>query len=175
MGLCNLCPRDHIFHQAWPGSQLLTMSSCDPGCFTSSTSVTAWEQLPEETYGTPGTVPLWHTPETRRPGLGRCIRCTTHLRECAHQAPGYLKAWTWGGHKTHSPLGLCPCGALENLSDLDLGSSQNAGATWDNTLAGCLGAWAVWTLEVHTALGCGKPSVVHPPQALSTHARSICL
>ena len=37
------------------------------------------------------------------------------------------------------------------------------------------GAWAVWALEVHTNLGCGKPSVVHPLQALPTHASDICL
>ena len=45
-----------------------------------------------------------------------------------------------GGHKTHSPLGICPCGAPENLSELDLGSSGNGGATWVNALAGCPGA-----------------------------------
>ena len=33
---------------------------------------------------------------------------------------------------------------------------------WDCALMAHLGAWAAWTWEVHTALDCGKSSVVHP-------------
>ena len=97
-----------------------------------------------KTYSPPGTVcsPNIWSPELFRPGKG-----TKHTTQ----------------------LGLCPCGAPENLRCLDLGSAWNAGSTWDSALAEHPGAWEVWTQEVHAALGCGKPSVVHPLRALPTH------
>ena len=53
------------------GSQLLTMSSWDPGWFTSARSVTAWDQLPRGD--------TWHTWETKQFGPGRFIKCKLHL------------------------------------------------------------------------------------------------
>ena len=41
--------------------------------------------------------------------------------ECAHQAPGLLKARAWEGHKMHSPSASVPLWSTDNLSDWDLG------------------------------------------------------
>ena len=160
----------------WTGSHLLTMSSWNPGQLTSARSGTAWDQLP-------------------RGGN------THHTRDCALEAhPGNWAAKTGQVNKMHGPpgtlftkhlvtwaarsgkgtkhtahLGLCPCGAPKNPSGLGLRRAWNAGSTWDSALAEHPGAWALWTQEVHAALGCGKPSVVHPLWALPTHASSISL
>ena len=64
----------------WAGSQLLTMSSWDPGWLTSVRRVTAWDQL---TRGD-----TWHT---------------WYSALAAH--PGNLVARTWKGIKTHGPPG----------------------------------------------------------------------
>ena len=106
-GCCNLGPKDHIFHQLWSGCQLLTTSSWDPGWFTSTRSVTARDQLPEETHSTPGTVPLWCIQETEQPGLGRCIRHTAHLGQCSCQVAGHLSMLNLGRAQNTQPTGLC--------------------------------------------------------------------
>ena len=51
--------------------------------------------------------------------------------------------------KCTTQQGLCPCRAPWSLSGV--------------------------TQEAHAALGFGKPSVVHPLQAIPTHASDICL
>ena len=129
-------------------------------------------------------------------------RHMAHLREFSCGAPRKPTGWTWELIKMHRPPGtvcslstqspellrpgkdtkhtaypsLCPCGVPKNLSGLDLESAfHNAGPTWDSVLAGHPGAWAVQTWEAHSALGCGKPSVVHKLWALFTHTSSISL
>ena len=52
-------------------------------------------------------------------------------------------AWTWEGHKTHSPSGSVPLQSTENLSGLEVGRSWNAGSTWESALAEYHGVWAV--------------------------------
>ena len=96
---------------------------------------------------------------------------TVHLPST--QSPEWLGPGKGAKHTAH--LGLCHGRAPENLSSLDLGSAQNAGPTWDTALAEHPEAWAVWIWEVEAALGCGKSSVVHPLQALPTHASGIGL
>ena len=54
--------------------------------------------------------------------------CSPSTRSLEHLGPGKVAKLT--AHR-----GLCPCRALENLSDLDLRSAQNAGLTWDSALA----------------------------------------
>ena len=169
-------PETTLSTKLWEGCQLLSTSSWDPGQFTLARSVTDWDQFPKgdtrhtwdcalmvhpgnqatgtrkvhKTHGPPGTVhsPSIWSPEQLGPGKG-----TKHI---AH-------------------LSVCPWRVPENLSGLDLGSIWNSGPTWDSALMEHPGAWAVWTLEVHTTLGCGKHSMVHPLQALPTHASDICL
>ena len=47
---------------------------------------------PEETRGTHETALLRRTQETKWLGLGRCLRCTAHLGQCAHKEPGRLSS-----------------------------------------------------------------------------------
>ena len=63
-------------------------------------------------------------PGKQRPGPGRWLRCTAHLGQCAHQAPGHLAARTWEGHKTRTQPSLCTCRLPENLSGLGLGKAS---------------------------------------------------
>ena len=125
----------------WAGSQLLTTSSWNLGWLTSARRDAVWDQLPRDTRHTWDSV-LATSQETERPGLGRWLRHTIHLGQCAHQAPGRL---SWEGHETHSPPSLCPWGAPEklNLSTVDPGSAQNTGPAWDSTPAEQPATWAV--------------------------------
>ena len=67
----------------WAGSQLLTTSSWDPVWLISARRVAAWDQLPRgDTWYT------WDGALAAHPGLGRPLRCTAYLGQCAHQAPG---------------------------------------------------------------------------------------
>ena len=104
-GLLNLSLRDCIFHQ--------TVSRLpDPEQLICTRSVTAWDQSPEETHGTPGAVLSHHTQETECLGPGRWIRCTVHLGQWVHQAPGRLSCSDLGRAQKHTAhLGLCPCWA----------------------------------------------------------------
>ena len=102
----------------------------------------------EETQGTSCTVPSWCAWKTKPAVPGRCLRGMAHLGHCARQALGCLRG-------------------------LDPGNKQNAGPTWNSTLAEQPGARVVWIQKVHVTLGCGKPRVVHPLRALPTHASDI--
>ena len=62
------------------------------------------------------------------------------------------------GTKHTAHLGLCPCGAPENLSSLDRGSAWNKGPTGESALAEHAGARAAWTWGVHAASGWGNPA-----------------
>ena len=63
-----------------------------------------------KTYSSPGTVLLPSTWSHELLGPGEGMKHTAHP-------------------------GLSPYGAPKNLSGLDLGSTQNAGSTWDSALA----------------------------------------
>ena len=102
-----LAPKTTFSTKLWSGCQLLTTCFWDPGRFTSTRSVTARDQLPEETHSTPGTVPLWCIQETEQPGLGRCIRHTTHLGQCSCQVRGHLSMLNLGRAQNTQPIGLC--------------------------------------------------------------------
>ena len=100
-------PETTFSTKLWAGCQLLTMSSWDPGLFTSARSVTAWDKLPRGAHSTPGTVPLGHTQETEHLGSGRCIRQMTHLGQCARQAPGHLSILDLGRSQNAQPIWVC--------------------------------------------------------------------
>ena len=89
----------------WAGSQMLTISSWDPGQFTSARSVTAWDQLPrgvtQHTWDCTLAVHLGN--QAARPGRG--IKFMAHLGHCAHQAPSRLSGLDQGRAQTHSPSG----------------------------------------------------------------------
>ena len=131
------------------------MSIWDHGCFISARSVTAWDQHPRGDNSTPETVPSRCTQETEQPG--RCIRCTAHLLSAPTMHPVIWVAWTWEGHKMHSPSGSvplqstwepeklrpgkctkcrahlaqCPYRAPWTVSSVDLGSTHYLGL-WQN-------------------------------------------
>ena len=92
----------------WAGSPLLTKSSWDPKQLTSTRRVTAWDQLPRED--------IWNTregafvahPETEQLGPGRWLRCTAHLGQCAHQAPGRLSSSDLGRAQNACPTEYVP-------------------------------------------------------------------
>ena len=128
----------------------------------------------EKTQSLPETMLSRCTWETKQLGLGRYIKCTAHLGQHTRQAPSGLTCLDLGRRKCTTNLGLCPCGAPENLSSLDLGSARNPRPTWDSALAEHLGAWVMWSWEIHT-VDCGKSSVIHPLWALpALLTSSIC-
>ena len=160
----------------WSGSQILIMSYRDPVWITSARNVTAWHQHPRG-----DTQHTWDCALMVHPGnRGSRIREVHKVHDSCgtvHSPSTWSPEWLGPGKGTKCTayLGLCPYGAPENVSSLDLWSAWNAGLTWGSALAEHTGAWAVWTQEVHAALGCGKLSVVHPLRALLTHASSTCL
>ena len=175
-GLLQSRPHWSYLPQTWAGCQLLTTSSWHPGQLTSSRRVTAWDYLPRGDKRHTCDCALVAHP-------GNWVVRTSEVHK-THGWPGTERspsAWSPEQHgrkkgtKHTAHLGLCPCGAPENLSGLDLGSAWNAGSTWDSALAEHPGVWAVWTWEVHITLDCGKPSVSHLLKALPTHASSVCL
>ena len=117
-------PETAFSTKLWASSQLLTMSSWDPGQLTSTRSVTAWDQLPRGD--------TWHNQDSA---------LSKYPVACAAQA--------WEGHKMHSPsgsvslqstqepeqlrpgkcmkhrdhLGQCSCRAPWSLSSVDPGST----------------------------------------------------
>ena len=117
-------PETAFSTKLWAGSQLLTMSSWDPGQLTLTRSVTAWDQLPRGDTG--------HNQNSA---------LTKYPVVCASRA--------WEGHKTHNPtgsvplrsmwepellrpreckkcrvhLGQCPCRAPWSLSSVDPGNT----------------------------------------------------
>ena len=168
-----LAPDTASSTKLWEGCQLITMSSLDHGWFH--------QQFHSLRLG---------LQRRHRPYLGLCP-CSTPKNQAARTEKVHK---TQGPHGTvHSPntwspellgpgqgtkhtvdLGLCPCGAPEKLSSLDLETAWDTGITWDTTLAEHPGAWAVRTSEVHSTLNWGKPSVVHPLWTWPL-ASSICL
>ena len=59
---------------------------------------------PEETHGTPETVPVRYTWETQRPGEGRYIRYTAYLGQCTLQAPSHLNGLGLGRAQNAQPI-----------------------------------------------------------------------
>ena len=111
----------------WAGSQLLTTDSWDPGWLTSARRVAAWDQLSRGDTR--------HTRETKWPGLGKWLKCTVHLGQCAHQT-----------------LGCLSCS--------DLGRTQNACPThrdWARTVSECLLWWYGSSVACHRGSGCSRP------------------
>ena len=138
---CNLSPRQ-ASTKLWPGSQLLTTSSWDPGWWTSTRRGAAWDQLPRGDTPHTWDGALKASQETEQPGPRRWLRCTAHLGQCACQAP-LLSCSDLGRAQNALQTSLCPCGVPKNLSSLNLGSSQNARPTLDSTPAEHPGGWAV--------------------------------
>ena len=118
----------------WAGSQLLTMSSWDPGWLISARRVAAWDQL-----------------------SGGDIRHTCDDALMAH--PGNWKARTGEVTKMHRPPGtVClPSNWLPKCSDL--GRTQNACSThrdWARTMYECL-LWGYWSAVVcRRGSGCSR-------------------
>ena len=101
----------------WTGSQLLTMSSWDPGLLTSTKMVTAGDQLPrEDTQHTWDGALVTHW-GTEWPELGRWLRRMAHLQVCLPS--------TW------SPELLGP------------GKDKKCTPNWICALVECLRTWAV--------------------------------
>ena len=128
-------PRDGIFHHTLRRlPKLLTKSSWDPGWLKSTRR--AEISSPEETYSKPEMVLTWCPQETKRPGLGRWLRHTAHLGQCAGQAPGRLSCSDLGRAQNACPTESVPCGVPENLnpSGLDLRSAWNPGPALDSVL-----------------------------------------
>ena len=151
---CNTGPRDHIFQQTEQAAGCLPHL---PGILGGShLPVVSQPEIssPEETHGTPGTVPSWHTQETESPRLesawmqgppGTVRLPTTQLPEqfgpgrsqnpqpiwvCAlakTREPEQLRPGKYMKHKVH--LGQCHCRAPWSLSSVDPGNSC------------CLGLW----------------------------------
>ena len=161
----------------WAGSQLLTMSSWDPGRLTCARSVTAWDQLPRgDTWHTWDSALMGHS-GNHAAGPGRWLRHVAYLGQGACQASSHLscsdlgraqnahpnrvwalaeypRTWaalTWGGHKMWGPLGTVPL---------------------QSTLKPKQWRHGKHTPPWHVA---NKPSVVPTLQALPTHASNICL
>ena len=86
---CTLRPRDGMFHQTvsrLPVANHIFLGSwmadaCQACCSLISS--------PEKTHCTPEPAVVVH-PDNQAVGLGKWIRCTAHLGQCAHQAPGHL-------------------------------------------------------------------------------------
>ena len=96
---------------------------------------------------------------------------------CESVLAKHLVTWaarTWEGYKMHSPAESAPLRSTWEPRSFDLGSTWNAGSTWDSALAEHPGAWTVWTQEVHPALGCAKPSVVQSLPTRASHIRLQC-
>ena len=104
-GLLQSWPQRQHHPTNWAGSQLLTMSSWDPGQLTSARSITAWDQLPRG-----DTWPIWD------------CALTAHLRNQA--------ARTWEVNKIHSSPGTVHSPSTRShISCWDLGRAQNAQPT----------------------------------------------
>ena len=92
-------PETASSNKPWASCQLLNIPFWDPGQFASTRSVTAWDQFPEQTHSTPGTVPLnqaaktgvvykingpsgtIHSPKnqcSKQLGPGKGRKCTAH-------------------------------------------------------------------------------------------------
>ena len=133
-----LAPETVSFSKLWAGCQLLTMSSWDPGWFTSTRSVTEKLRSASQRRHTAylRLYPLTHP--------GNWVARTREVQKM-HSPPGTVQlpstqsvtwaAWTWEGHKMNSLSGSLPCGAPKNLSGLNVGSARNARFTWDSALA----------------------------------------
>ena len=142
-----LAPETASSSKMWAGSQLLTMSSWDPGWLTSTRRVTAQDQLPRgDPQHTWDGVLVVH-PGKQAAKTREVIRCTTHLEQCTHQAPGHLSCSDLGRAQNTCPtksmplwstwepepeqlrpakctqpkahFGWCPCRAPWSLSSVD--------------------------------------------------------
>ena len=104
----SLSPRDGILHQIVSSlSQLPTKSFWDPGWLTSARRVALRDQLPRgdtqhSRDGTPAAHPGKQANRTRE-----VIKRTTHLGECAHQAPGCLSCSDQGRAQKRRPNRVC--------------------------------------------------------------------
>ena len=119
----------------WPGSQLQNMSSWEPGSLTSS-SVTAWDQLPRgDTWYTWDSALMAHRGNWAD-GTREVIKIhgpTGTGRSPSTSSPELLRPEK--GTKRTAYSGLWPCGVPKNLSGLDLVNAWNTGSTWDSALA----------------------------------------
>ena len=125
----------------WAGSQLLTMSSWDPGWLISTRRATAWDQL------SGGDV--WHTWDDAL---------------VAH--PGNWKAKSGEVTKIHSPPGTVCLPSTWSPECLDLGRAQNACSThrdWARTMSECL-VWGYWSAVAYCrGSGCSRLGYgIHP-------------
>ena len=76
---------------------------------------------------------IWHTwigalmahQETEQPVLGRWLRRTACLGQCAHKHLVAWAAWTWEGHKTQGLLWTVPWRECWSLSSVDLESTHH--------------------------------------------------
>ena len=132
---------------------------------------------PQRRHGTPKTVLSQCTWETEQPGLGRWLRCTDRLRQCARKAAGRLSCSNLGKAQNAHPTKSVP-----------LWSTREPEPEWLRP-GKCMKCWvcsgqhpcrANWSLSnVHRestrSMSWGKPSMVHTLQALPTHASEICL
>ena len=154
----HLGPRDPIFHQTVRGFQLLAISSWDPGWLTSARSVTAWKQLPRGT-----TQHTWDCALVANPR--NWVARTGEVNKTHGPSETMCSSSTWSpellrpgkGTKHTAHLGLCFCGTPENLSSLVLGTTWNAGHTWDSATAEHPGAWAVSSREMHATWAVANP------------------
>ena len=99
-----LAPEITTLARLWAGCQLLTVSSWDPGWFTSARYVTAWNQLPSRD--------TWHTWDCALMAhLGNWVARTGDMHKM-HSAltkhPVTWVAWTLDRHKMQDPLGTVP-------------------------------------------------------------------
>ena len=124
-------PETAFSSKLWAGSQLLTMSSWDPGQLTSTRSVTAWDKLPRvdkchtrdkypvawaawaweghKTHCPSGSAPLQSTQEPERLRPGKCTKLRDHVGQCSSRAPWSLSSVDPGSTR-HLGLWQTPCG-----------------------------------------------------------------
>ena len=79
-------------------------------------------------------------------------------------------AWTWEGHKMHSPSGSVPLWSTWEPECLVLGTAWNAGPTWHSALIEHPGPWAVVDLGSTHCLGLWQNQHCPYTATLPTHA-----
>ena len=161
----------------WAGSQFLTKSSCDPGWLTSTRRVTVRDQLPrgDTWYTWDGTLAAhqgnWAA------GTREVIRCTTHLGECAHQAPGHLSCSDLGRAENADPTESVPLWSTQKHEPEQLKPGKYTQPRAHFRQFPCRATWNLSSVDWESthAVNRGKPSVAQTHRTLPTHTSDNCL
>jgi len=161
----------------WAGSWLLTKVSWDPGQLTSTRRVAVRDQLPRgDTQHTWDGALALH-PGNRGAGTREVIRCTAHLGECAHQAPGHLNCSDLGRAQNAEQTESVPLWSTWELEPEQFRPGKCTQPRARFRQFPCRATWSLSSVgqkSKHT-MSWGKPSVAQTLRVLCTHASGIGL